>query len=67
MIDPHSPKRVTKILLKIKLGMDLTEEQKMKVMDLIWEYADIFVLEYSQLEQLISASRKKIIIFMYNT
>ena len=67
MIDPHSPKRVTKILLKIKIGMDLTEEQKMKVMDLIWEYADIFVLEYSQLEQLISASRKKMSIFMYNT
>ncbi|KAJ7216071.1 hypothetical protein GGX14DRAFT_308756, partial [Mycena pura] len=40
--------RIQDILSKIKIGSDLTEEQRAKITSLIREYADVFALSMSE-------------------
>ena len=46
--DPVNPTRVQDILDKISIGLDLTGAQWVRVMDLVQEYPDIFVLSLSE-------------------
>ncbi len=46
--DPFQPKRVQAILDVIQLGDDLTEDEKMKVRELIMQYADCFALSVKE-------------------
>ena len=46
--DPANPMRVQDILDKISIGPDLTGVQRMRVMDLVREYLDIFALSLSE-------------------
>ncbi|KAJ7114207.1 hypothetical protein C8R43DRAFT_903082 [Mycena crocata] len=47
-MDPFGEERVREILSKIKIGADLTDDQRAKVVKLIKEYADIFALSMSE-------------------
>ncbi|QRV96890.1 Retrovirus-related Pol polyprotein from transposon opus [Ceratobasidium sp. AG-Ba] len=46
--DPFKPSRVAEILRKVKIGPDISKEQKRKVQALVSEYADVFALSLSE-------------------
>ncbi|KIK35568.1 hypothetical protein CY34DRAFT_95846, partial [Suillus luteus UH-Slu-Lm8-n1] len=46
--DPFNPGRVAEVLRQIKIGDDLTEEQRTQVRDLCAEFADTFALAVSE-------------------
>ncbi|KAJ7106325.1 hypothetical protein C8R44DRAFT_638611, partial [Mycena epipterygia] len=46
--DPFDETRIQDILSKIKIGPDLTEDQRAKIISLIREYADVFALSMSE-------------------
>src|SRR6266481_1879136 len=56
--DPADPAWVQEILDKIRIGPDLTEDQKHRITDLIREYPDIFALSLSEVFPVDFASHK---------
>ncbi|KAG9124259.1 hypothetical protein FRC07_012232, partial [Ceratobasidium sp. 392] len=46
--DPFNREQIAEVLRKIRIGDDLSPEQRKRVMDLIGEYADIFALSLSE-------------------
>ena len=48
MTDPWVKNRVKKILEKVEIGKDVTEEQRQKISDLVKEYVDVFALTMSE-------------------
>ncbi|QRW12466.1 Retrovirus-related Pol polyprotein from transposon opus [Ceratobasidium sp. AG-Ba] len=46
--DPFEANRIAEILSKIKIGSDLSLEQKQRVEDLVREFADVFALSLSE-------------------
>ncbi|KAG5633621.1 hypothetical protein H0H81_006479, partial [Sphagnurus paluster] len=56
--DPFKPERVNEILSLVQIGMDLDEEQKASVQQLITEYADIFALSVSEVTTVEGAVHK---------
>ncbi|KAF8749003.1 hypothetical protein RHS01_10377 [Rhizoctonia solani] len=46
--DPFNPARIAEIQGKVKLGEDLSEEQKRRVKSILGEFADVFALNLSE-------------------
>ena len=46
--DPHNPRRVSEILKHVSIGMDLSDEQRNRVRNLLSEFADCFALSVSE-------------------
>jgi transposase InsO family protein len=50
MTDPHKPERVQELLRLVTIGDDLREDEKLKICQLISDFADIFALSVSEVK-----------------
>jgi len=56
--DAFKPERVAEVLCQIKIGPDLTEEQRGEVTDLLREYADCFALSVREVKVIPGAEHR---------
>ena len=56
--EPFKPERVAEILRLVTIGNDLSEEERLKVRDLISSFADIFALSVHEVQQVEGAVHK---------
>lgn len=55
---PFNPKRVERVLREVKIGSDLTEEERQEVEALLKEFADVFALSVNEVHLVDGATHK---------
>ncbi|TFK58739.1 hypothetical protein BDN72DRAFT_781679, partial [Pluteus cervinus] len=58
---PFKPARVAEVLRLVKIGNDLTDEERVQVIGLVTEFADVFALSVSEVRNVEGAVHKLLI------